>query len=396
MSFSAALIIDDDPLYHIVAEETLVSLGFSSVAVAEDGATGIRRLREDPDQFDLVLCDLNMPEMDGVSVIRELGQIDYRGALIIVSGEDMGLISTVRTMAQLVGVRVLGALKKPLDKDTLATLLRNPATISEQRAERVTRHMLKQAISEGRIQPVYQPKLDNRSRSITGVEVLLRVIGEHGELQSPEPFIIAAERDRMIDQLTDVIFRRALSDATEWKQDGFEPRLAFNLSPVSLNDLDLPDRLKSHFSEAGLEPNATTLEITENRLLDHHADVLDILSRLRLAGFRLSMDDFGTGATSMEQLRLFPFNELKIDKSFVLTALEDEFARTTVETGARLAAMLGLDIVAEGVETKEMLNFVIRSGASHAQGFYIARPLAAKDVTEWVRSSAHRMPDIAA
>jgi EAL domain-containing protein (putative c-di-GMP-specific phosphodiesterase class I) len=299
-------------------------------------------------------------------------------------------------MAQLVGVRVLGALKKPLDRAALATLLRNPASALEQRAELVTRHMLKQAISEGRIQPVYQPKLDNRSRSVTGVEVLLRVVGDDGELQSPQPFIIAAERDRMIDQLTDVIFEQAVSDAARWKQEGFEPKLAFNLSPVSLSDLDLPDRLKSHFVAAGLEPTATTLEITENQLLDHHADVLDILSRLRLAGFRLSMDDFGTGATSMEQLRLFPFNELKIDKSFVLTALEDEFARTTVETGARLAAMLGLDVVAEGVETREMLNFVIRTGASHAQGFYIARPLAARDVTEWMRSNARRLPELAA
>ncbi len=384
----SALVIDDDPLFRIIAEETLRAIGFKSVDLADDGAAGLQQLRARNGGVDLVMCDLNMPNMDGVSVIRELGQIDFNGALIIASSEDLSLISSVRTMAQLVGVRVLGALKKPLDENALTAMLQNQASQARRKSELVTRHMLKSALGEDLIQPWYQPKLDSRLGRVTGVEALLRVTAPNGETLSPEPFIFAAERDRLIGEVTNRIVEKVVADLGTWSKAGFDLDVSINISPVSLDDLDLPDRIRAMFLAGGIDPRRTTLEITENRFLNHDANVLDILSRMRLAGFRLSMDDFGTGATSMEQLRLFPFNELKIDKSFVLAACDDEFSRTTVETGARLAAMLGLDVVAEGVETPEALKLVTQAGAGFIQGYLIARPMPGDALVGWMRTCA--------
>ncbi|MEO0720966.1 MAG: EAL domain-containing protein [Pseudomonadota bacterium] len=128
-----------------------------------------------------------------------------------------------------------------------------------------------------------------------------------------------------------------------------------------------------------------TVEVTENRLVQHEANVLEVLSRFRLLGFKLSMDDFGTGATSFEQLRLYPFSELKIDRSFIQNAREDDFSKTTVETSARLAAMLGISVVAEGIETDDQLKLATDVGAESIQGFLISRPLSASQLTEWVK-----------
>lgn len=157
----------------------------------------------------------------------------------------------------------------------------------------------------------------------------------------------------------------------------------------------MPDWVINKIKRARLDPRDFTIEITEDRLMTYEANVLEVLSRFRLGGLRLSLDDFGTGATSIEQMRLFPFNELKIDQSFVQGATNDGFARTTVETSARLARMLGLSVVAEGVETLAQLRFVKAVGARQVQGFLFAKPMRANAVLDWASRFKARKEDVA-
>ena len=130
-----------------------------------------------------------------------------------------------------------------------------------------------------------------------------------------------------------------------------------------------------------------TFEVTEDRLLEEQAVILEVLSRLRLAGFKLSLDDFGTGAASIEQLRKFPFHEVKVDRQFVQNAVKDEFSRFTVEAAVKLSKLRGMSVVAEGVETEDVLDMVRDLGATTAQGYLYSAALAPENVLDWV--SAH-------
>jgi EAL domain-containing protein (putative c-di-GMP-specific phosphodiesterase class I) len=127
--------------------------------------------------------------------------------------------------------------------------------------------------------------------------------------------------------------------------------------------------------QVGVPPSQITLEVTETRLLEYGAQALDIFARLRIKGFGLSIDDFGTGASNIDRLQMYPFTELKIDQSFTRGALTDSFARASVEMSVRLAKEMGLKIVAEGVETTEMWDFLAGLGVDEAQGYLMARPL---------------------
>jgi EAL domain-containing protein (putative c-di-GMP-specific phosphodiesterase class I) len=146
-------------------------------------------------------------------------------------------------------------------------------------------------------------------------------------------------------------------------------------------------RIMSVLDETGLSPHMVTLEVTENQFVKYSADVLEVLSRLRIKGFRLSVDDFGTGATSFEQLRLYPFSELKLDRIFVQDVLTDSFARLAVATSLKLARLPNMSVVAEGVETQEQLDYFRKAGATFAQGYLIARPLAGQDVMAWLQEN---------
>ncbi len=385
MTFVNALIIDDDPIFRLVAEDALRALGIDTISVAEDGAEGLQSIVNTDRPYDLIICDLQMPNLDGVSVVRELANINFAGALIIASSEADAVISAVQRMAIMVGVRILGALKKPLKISMLKNLLSQAKHTNTSIATKpMTRHALKEALSDKRVVPHYQPKFCIRTQKVTALEVLARIFSKDGQPLNLEAGLKAAEQYSLMQVFTFSLIEQVIKHVKIWKLKGLALDLSINVSPAMLRNLDLPDLIGDCFRSADIDLQTITLEVTEERLMDYDANVLEVLSRLRLLGFKLSIDDFGTGATSIEQLRLYPFNELKIDKSFVQGAKTDLFARTTVEASARLAAMLDMKIVAEGVETEAELDFVRNAGVHMAQGFLIAKALPAEKVCEWI------------
>jgi len=385
MKIASALVIDDDPIFRMVAEDALMSFGAKHVQTAEDGAVGLKFLQQNPDSYQLVLCDLQMPNMDGVDVIRALGRTGFKGALIVVSGEHSSILRAVYSMAQMVGIRILGTLTKPLDNIKLGLMISAGITEESKTTDSVwSRRDLTDAMMGGRIIPFYQPKFDAKKRSISGVEVLARYRDESGNIQLPASMLVSTEQHKLMAELTFVLIEQAIADYLQWREAGFEISMALNFSPLLLTQLDLPDILRKRFEEANINSQKITLEITEDKLLSFEADVLDVLARLRIHGFRLSVDDFGTGATSFEQLQRFPFNELKIDQSFIRAPASDLFARTTLETSSRLAAMLDMPVVAEGVETEDQLKRAISAGANIIQGYLIARPMSSNDLIRYL------------
>jgi len=195
-----------------------------------------------------------------------------------------------------------------------------------------------------------------------------------------------AEAHDLIDGLTRAVLVNALAQAKLWLDDGIVLQVAVNLSMDNLVSLDFLDLVVGLAAKAGVPPQMMELEVTESRLMEDLRTPLEILTRLRLKRFRLSIDDFGTGHSSLAQLRDLPFDELKIDQSFVHGAWNNEKLRAMFDSSLGLARQLGMEVVAEGVEDQADWDFVRKTGCEIAQGYFIARPMPAADLPGWIQS----------
>lgn len=190
----------------------------------------------------------------------------------------------------------------------------------------------------------------------------------------------------MMDLLTRSVFRSASQQLGEWTRAGHDLSLSVNLSMDNLTQLDLPEVLTEIAVAAGTHPTQFTLEITESRFMQNAVACLDVVTRLRLKGFGLSVDDFGTGYATLELLQQLPFTELKVDRIFVHNAHDDPIARAILQSSVQLAHSLGMQVVAEGAETAKDLQCVVEAGCDTIQGYVIARPMDAVAFIEWTKT----------
>jgi EAL domain-containing protein (putative c-di-GMP-specific phosphodiesterase class I)/signal transduction histidine kinase/DNA-binding response OmpR family regulator/HPt (histidine-containing phosphotransfer) domain-containing protein len=382
------LLVDDDYIMHRVVTVILNDLGIHRVHTALSGHRALEILEEMQNGIDIIICDLNMPEMDGIELTRHLSRQKYAGSLALLSGEDIRILKTVEKLAIEHELQVLGVLEKPVTLAKITQLLETYDQVNNEwtvgPAEVFSADELLHAINEDQLDTYFQPKIDVKTRQIVGVEALVRWIHPTAGIVSPGVFIPLAEENNLIFKLTGAVCRKALQHAAVWQKRGIELDVALNISVDALNDLDWPDAMAAQVEASGLQPTAITFEITESRLMEHIVVALDILSRLSLKRFKLSIDDFGTGYSSMEQLQRIPFSELKIDRAFVRGASEDASARAILESSVLLAKKLDMKIVAEGVETEEDWNLVAELGCDQVQGYYIAKPMPADQLVEWL------------
>ena len=193
------------------------------------------------------------------------------------------------------------------------------------------------------------------------------------------------ESHDLIDELTQGTVVEAVRNCRAWHDLGFDLTVAVNLSPLSLSDTSLAERMTALVAEAGLEPRHVVFEIAESAATREVGKTLENLTRLRMKGFGLSIDDFGTGYSSMQRLSRIPFTELKIDQSFVRKAASDPASRAIVESSLELARKLRIPSVAEGVESRTEWEMLMALGCSLAQGYFIGRPMGAVEFLEWLR-----------
>ena len=252
--------------------------------------------------------------------------------------------------------------------------------------ERVARlGELRRALAEGEIVVYFQPKVDLRSGDVTGAEALVR--WEHPErgLMAPMEFLPLAEQTGLITALTTEVLEQALRQCRDWGDDGIDIAVAVNVSERSLLDPSFPDEVDALLARHGVPGNRLQLELTERSLIGDLATAMETIERLHGLGVRLSVDDFGTGYSSLSRLLDLPLQELKIDRSFV-TDIDGEgpgaaIVRSTIDLGHHL----GLEVVAEGVETETTLAELRELGCDAVQGYHLLHPQPAADVTVWLR-----------
>lgn len=385
-------LVDDESFALRLLSHQLSRLGFSNITPFEDPAAALTALEADVHAADIVLLDLQMPGIDGIEFIRHLARLQFHGGLVLVSGEDERILQTARRLAEAHHLQVRGAVHKPVTPAALSALLGSPeaarvptparSLVVQEQA--YTPERLAQAIEADEFVNVYQPKVRLSDGDITGVETLVRWRHPDDGLVPPSRFIEIAEEHGLIDRLTRTILRNALLQARQWRLEGRELHVAVNISMESLTGLDFPDFVAEAVRAAGIPPHLLVLEVTESRLMRNPLAVLDVLTRIRLKHIGLSIDDFGTGHSSLAQLRDIPFDELKVDRRFVHLAHADNANRTILEASLGIARQLGMRSVAEGVELQADWELLRTLGCDVAQGFFVSPPMLPEDFARWV------------
>jgi len=248
---------------------------------------------------------------------------------------------------------------------------------------------LRSAIEEDQMVLFYQPKLDLARGCIDSVEALIRWQHPERGMIPPDQFIPLSEQRGLIGPLTEWVIQRALRQYKEWQQQGIFLQIAVNLSSRVLYDLSLPNKIESYLVELQLSPSALSLEITEEATMLDPERALTILNSLRKMGISLSIDDFGTGHSSLSYLKRLPVDEIKIDRSFVMEMEGSENDAKIVHATIDLSHNLGLKVVAEGVETEEALNILNDLNCDYAQGYYLSRPVPADELIKWLSNSGY-------
>lgn len=380
------LVLDDDQFILSYIRAILKSYDDASFhARATDALDAIDSGADAPD---IVILDLNMPEMDGIQLVSVLQDRNFQGSVILISGVDQRLLETSTAIVARHNIRVLGWLSKPVVAEKLLQLVSawKPEDGSSTRPTRTqfSSGELSIAMRDGELLNAYQPKVDMLTGSVTGFEALVRWNHADKGIVGPDQFIPAAEESGLISGLTDLVLENALRDLNRWTAWGWNHSVAVNLSMLNLADPKLPDKVSRVAARYGIKPSRITLEVTESAIVDETCVAIDSLTRLRLKGFHVSIDDFGTGYSSMEKVRDIAFDQLKIDRGFVTSASDDSTKASIFTASLDLSRYLGMNTVAEGIETERDWSYVRDSGCQTGQGYYISKPLFAGDVPDWI------------
>lgn len=391
------LIVDDDTFVLKILTKMLNNQGYMSVDVSDNGLDALEKVDDIDTCPDLIMLDLNMPNMDGIEFVRHLGERKYQGSLVLVSGEDERMLKTAEKLVYAHQIPMLGYLHKPVGPDKLAQIIKKWKPVDTKRQARshkktYSAQALQSAISNHELVNYYQPKVSVTTGEVIGVETLVRWQHPKDGLVLPDRFIGIAEQEGLINDLTCLVLEEALAQARIWHEHGDLLRVAINVSMDNLASLDFQDLVVDLVIENGLSPQNIVLEVTESQLMGGDTRVpLEILSRLRLKRFHLSIDDFGTGHSSMAQLRDIPFDELKIDRGFVHHAWDDETLQAMYDASLSMAKQLGMEVVAEGVEDADDWAFLRRTGCDYAQGNFVSIPLPAADFAQWMKEWKERL-----
>jgi len=388
----SVLLVDDSSAQRAYAVALCHELGITEVLQASNGQEALALLASLPQAPDLLIIDLEMPTMDGPELLTRLRERGLESPIIVASSRERSLLHSVQDMGGGMGLCILGALQKPLRLESLSGILRTWDSVADKRKQSARKvpldpEALRAGIDRGEIVIHYQPQIRVHSGDIHGVEALARWNHPTLGLVSPDQFIPLAEQHGLIHKLTLQVMNQAMLQTSLWNGQGMDLSVAINLSPLLLESSDLLQEISSLQQCYDLKAEKVVLEITETSLMRELSVALSVLTRLRLRGFGLSLDDYGTGFSSMQQLARIPFTELKIDRAFVHGVHERESVQVMLRSALEMANRLGLNTVAEGVESVEDWWLLQEYGCTFVQGWLMAKAMPAEAVVDWV--SAH-------
>jgi EAL domain-containing protein (putative c-di-GMP-specific phosphodiesterase class I)/ActR/RegA family two-component response regulator len=348
---------------------------------------------------DAIVLDMRLGRSDGIEQLRLLSGASFTGSVVLMSGVDPRVLVSAQEVGRSLGLAVRAVIEKPVRAARVRSVLaalqaagepRETATDAAAAADpnqvRITPAMVAQALKAGQMELHLQPIVSSKHQKPVGAEGLVRWYHPVRGLLPPSEFVPVAEEDqRVIDQLTAWAIETAALQYRDLAAQGLAVPINVNVSGRNLHALDFPDRIAALLDGLGVPPEAIGFEITETVAMEDRRLTADILTRLRLKGISLSIDDFGTGHSTLESLRRMPFSTIKIERSFVADLLTSHDAFNIVRSIIDLARTMGLTSVAEGVEDKRVADCLIELGVDSMQGYGFARPLPLPAFVAWLR-----------
>jgi EAL domain-containing protein (putative c-di-GMP-specific phosphodiesterase class I)/AmiR/NasT family two-component response regulator len=383
------LIVDKEPIQRMILARCVEMLGWKADTADNSG--------EAVDKFaghrhNIVVIDLGLGQPATMRLLRHLRRGHADPSLVFISGAADAIQADSLQSARDFGLRVAGTLTRPIDPYRLhALLLSNPPSPRLEKrlaTSYPTAQELDQALRDGELHTEYQPKTDLATGEIVGVEALARWHSPTLGVIPPDQFVAVAEQSDLISRLTFRILEDAIVACRRWREIRPDCSVAVNLSPRVLADPRLLSKVESILGENCLPPGALIAEVTESTLISSLPAATELLTRLSTKGVRVSIDGFGTGYTSLASLLRMPFAELKIDRSFVGVCRTDPDAWKLVRATVALARELGMNVVAEGIETEAVSDRLRDVGCDVGQGWYFGRPMQSDALLRWLAPAA--------
>jgi EAL domain-containing protein (putative c-di-GMP-specific phosphodiesterase class I)/ActR/RegA family two-component response regulator len=386
------LIVEDQPFQRRALVRQLKALDGWRILEATDGQAALGILENSPERVDAIVTDLDMPNMDGIALIRRLGDAAPDAGVVLLSALDRSVLTTVETLARDQRLNLLGILEKPADPAALHNLLCRPipsrAPTRMQSLPTFSLDEIDNAVRVGQFEAFVQPQATLADGVFAGCEALARWRHPEFGIVAPAAFIEKIEVSAsipLIETFTLAILNDVAKVASQLQAAGLPGRVAINVPFLWLDQPETAERLAQAVARLGLPAERFTIEVTESSASRNAANALENLARLRMRGFGLSIDDFGTGFSSLERLTHVPFTELKLDRGFI-TGLQPNSPRwAIVESTIAMAAKLRLVTIAEGVETRAEWNNLAGLGCELVQGYHFAKPMSIGDFQTWLR-----------
>lgn len=383
------LVAESDAAERHSLVDALSALGATRITQAADGDTAWRLLHEACDPgIDVAIVDLDLAGRDGLDLVRSSPFMAGPTRLVVTGRHDATLMFSVETMALAYGIDLLGTVSSPVSGAQLEALLTNYAPAPEPAPARILPAFsfadIGAALEERQFEPFFQPKIELDSGDVKGLEVFARWRHpEHGVL-SPRAFIDALEENNRIDFLDWTMIEGAAACSRTFREQGLPDAISINLAPETLAHPDFVQQIWACVERHGVRADAITFEMPESAVLTDDPAFLERLVRLRMMGYGLAIDDYGTGRSNLQLLARVPFTELKIDRSFVDGASRKRSLATVLKSCMGLAQSLGRKSVAVGVETRRDWDFLQGLGCTYAQGYHIAKPMEAERFEGWL------------
>jgi EAL domain-containing protein (putative c-di-GMP-specific phosphodiesterase class I)/CheY-like chemotaxis protein len=383
------LVAEADQAQRLALVDMLGSLGATQVTEAPDGHTALRCFQDSfTPTVGVAIIDLALPGMDGLELIRSLAAMNCRARVIVVGAQTPSLLFSVETMAQAYGLDLLGTIPKPVTASKLRALLEfyvPPVQPSERpKGPTFTFSEIGIGLQARQFEPFFQPKIELATGQVKGLETFARWRHpEHGML-GPSAFIDALEQHNRIDFLDWSMIEKSVERCREFHDKGIPISISVNLAPETLAHPAFIQQMSACMGRHRVMPDYITFEMPESSVLTSDPTFLERLLRLRMMGYGLAIDDYGTGRSNLQLLARIPFSELKIDRSFVDGASKKRALGTVLSSCLGLARSLDRMSVAVGVETKQDWDFLQGLGCTYAQGYHIAPPMAAEAFPGWL------------
>ncbi|MCK5892816.1 MAG: EAL domain-containing response regulator [Endozoicomonadaceae bacterium] len=382
------MVVEENDVKQATIVNILKAIGLHHILSVSSGQDCIDMIKNYPLPVNIVFSHLDMDGMDGIELLRHLGEQQLAESFALIEFNDFAILRTLEDMAEQLGLSILGCVEQTFTQENIEMILdryyvHHNKSDPEEYGDMPTQAEIIEGLANNQFITWYQPKVQIDTGEWFAAEALSRWVHPERGMIYPTQYIPVLEELGIVDKLTWSQIHVIAENLRHWLSLGKKISVSINISPSMLNDRLLANKLTEVTNRYNISQDQMVLEITESMLMENLANSLETIARMRLQGFTLSMDDFGTGYSNLHQLERMPCSELKLDKSLVTGAHENPVRCVILESNIGMAKKLGMKTVGEGVETVEDWFILKQLGCSIGQGYLIAKPMPANELLAW-------------